>query len=683
MRNHSLRPYIVLPAALLILLLSGSRAFSAPLGAKDELDLDIQPGPAHTVSTEEKILADAAAKPAAQKDAAPVPAPSVPVKPVTQETSSKPPVFKSAPVSQPAVKPAPAAAALPIQSFARKPETAVQNQPIKTWPIKVEDKSNFAAKPSEPSKAAAKSIEQPRPIIVKEPTVKKDVLKPTFAVSQSFDSAEKSAGVLNRWFGLETGAKDISGRGPGGAQPALNNNPDGIYTLKDCIDIAVKNSIPLQIAQKSVKLAEMRVMEARRNMLPSATVVWEPYTGVVNEQRYYGRKQYIEGKQPVYHGGELYFTVKQSETNLEITKVEGRKVRNELVLQVKKAYYTLAKAEDNLQIQRELSAEVDRIFQMVNDQYDAKVASKLEFLNVSSQASQIKYQLASADGDVDVAALILKQAMNVDPSLRLRIRPRLQFNKVAVPYDATLRAAFANRPEMIINTLMLDYYNYGEKIASSKGLPKVDLIGSWGLSKETYMPEDNAFNNTIQNGPGNNTPIIADEKMKQQWYAGVKASLPFWGNTAEYTFSREQWTPTVATYQGTEAKINSYKLHILDNLAMYSEKKSAEIDFDRARQELNKIRQDVTLEVKEQVFNYEKALIQLDTAAYKVKYQENDFEFTKAKRGLDEVQDSAVIDSMIKLSQERFGYVQALTDCHTAIASINKAVGIEEYYKDE
>ena len=68
---------------------------------------------------------------------------------------------------------------------------------------------------------------------------------------------------------------------------------------------------------------------------------------------------------------------------------------------------------------------------------------------------------------------------------------------------------------------------------------------------------------------------------------------------------------------------------------------------------------------------------------YKVKYQEKDLEFTKMKRSLDEAQDSSVIESMIKLSQERFGYVQALTDCHTAVASINKAIGVKDYIKDE
>jgi hypothetical protein len=34
---------------------------------------------------------------------------------------------------------------------------------------------------------------------------------------------------------------------------------------------------------------------------------------------------------------------------------------------------------------------------------------------------------------------------------------------------------------------------------------------------------------------------------------------------------------------------------------------------------------------------------------------------------------------MVKLAQEKFGYVQALTDYYIAIASINKAVGEENY----
>lgn len=446
----------------------------------------------------------------------------------------------------------------------------------------------------------------------------------------------------------------------------------GMLSVDDCVKIAIKNHLPLQIAEKSVKLAELRVIEARRNMLPTVTIAFEDGKGRVNSLAYMSRKQYVEGQQPIFHGGELYFTMKQAETNLQITKTDYYKARNELVLQVKKGYYTLAKTKGNLRIQEDIFKEVTRTFDMVKKQFEANVASKIEFLNVSSQTSQANYQIISAKGDLSVAELILKQAMNLDPRDDIEIDEDLEFKKVEVDFETVLSAAFLNRPEMKINALMVDYYNYGQGIAKAKGWPKIDLMGQWGLAKDEYASPD-------QNPTD---PNAGDRKLEQQWYAGIKASMPFWGSTGEISRTKEHWPPVVSSYHTTTSDTTSYKLKLLDKLDYYSDKRLAEIDFDKARQELNKIRQDVTLEVKESCFNYDKALIQAETASNKVRYQEKDLELNRMKRSMDEVQDSAVIDSMIKLGQEKFGYLQALAECHTALATINKAIGIEDYFKD-
>ena len=451
----------------------------------------------------------------------------------------------------------------------------------------------------------------------------------------------------------------------------------GIYTLKDCIDVAVANHLPLQIAKKSVRLAEMRLYEARRNMLPSATIDFQTYSGRINDLRYIGRKQTIEGQQPVFHGGELLYTMKQSEVNLEITKNDYNRIRNELALQVKKAYYTLAKAKGNFKMQQELSKEVARVLDMVTRQSEAGVTSKLELLNVTSQAGQVKYQLASAEGDLEVAELILQQAMNIDPKERVDVKDDLRFNNMEIDYEKAVAIAMVNRPEMKINAMMIDYYNYGKKIAKAKLWPKFDILGSWGLSKEEFAGNDLGLND---NNAGNDQ---IDEKLQQQWYAGVKASMPFWGSTTEYSWTAEAWPPAISTFRGTEAKTEDIKFKVLDKLESLSERQLSDIDFDKARQELTKVRQDMVLEVKEGCFNYKKALIQAETAENKVKYQAGDLELVKLKRGLDEAQDSNVIDSMIKLAQEKFGYLQALADCHITLATINKAIGIEDYYKDE
>jgi len=222
---------------------------------------------------------------------------------------------------------------------------------------------------------------------------------------------------------------------------------------------------------------------------------------------------------------------------------------------------------------------------------------------------------------------------------------------------------------------MIQYYLYGQKVARAKSWPKIDLIGSFGMAKENMIAKDSGTDDPAGEGD-------FPDKLEQQWYGGVKCSIPMWGSTGEYSYVKEVWAPVVNTVKGTETITNSYKFNFLDNLAQYSDKASSDVELDKARQELIKTKQDVTLEVKESCFNYEKALLQLDTQTNKVRYQEGDLELVKFKRQLDEAQDSNVVDSMIKLAQERFGYAQAVSDCRVAIASISKAVGIPDYFKD-
>jgi outer membrane protein TolC len=457
---------------------------------------------------------------------------------------------------------------------------------------------------------------------------------------------------------------------------SISKDTINVLSLDDCINIAAKNYIPLQVAVKSVRLGEMRLFEARRNMLPTAGITFEPYSGRVNAREYLGRKQYIEGSQPIFHGGELYFTMKQAEVNLEVSKNDYSRIRNELVLQVKKAYYSLLRAHENVKLQTALSADVERIYDMVQKEYQENLIPKVEWLNVSSQESQTKYQLVSAQGDESIAELILKQTMYLDYKDRIDARPVGIFQKINVDLDRTLAAAMMNRPEMRINTLMLQYYDYEKKISKAKGWIKIDFTGNWGLAKEEYDSEDTQ-------GPNSSGTFDMDQKLEQQWYTGLKFSMPIWGSTASYSWTKEKFVPVVSAYQGTEAVTNSVKFNFLDDLKYYSNRQNAEIDFDRARQEMIKVKQDITLEVREGYFSYEKSVIQLDTATNKIRYQDKDLEVNKLRRELDEIPDSVVIESMIKTAQERFGYVSAMTDCYNSVAALNKAVGIENYFVAE
>jgi outer membrane protein TolC len=368
--------------------------------------------------------------------------------------------------------------------------------------------------------------------------------------------------------------------------------------------------------------------------------------------------------------------MKQAEINLEVARNDYNRIRNDLVLKVNKAYYSLLRSHENVKLQAALSNEVEKIFEMVEKGYKENLLAKVEWLNVTSQESQVKYQLVSAEGDESVAELILKQTMYIDYKDKIDVQPVGTFQKVEVDFERTLKAAYLNRPEMKINSLMLEYYKFEKNIMKARGWPKIDFMGNWGLAKEEYDSED-----SIKPSAANGFVGDPDQKLEQQWYAGLKFSMPFWGSTASYSWTKEQFVPVVSAYQGPEAVTNSAKFAFLDNLKYYSDRQNSEIDYDRARQEMVKVKQDITLEVREDCFNYEKSVIQLDTAVNKVKYQDKDLEVNKLRRELDEVPDSVVIESMIKDAQERFGYVAAMTDCYTAVASLNKAIGVENYFE--
>ncbi|MFH1996354.1 MAG: TolC family protein, partial [Candidatus Omnitrophota bacterium] len=214
------------------------------------------------------------------------------------------------------------------------------------------------------------------------------------------------------------------------------------------------------------------------------------------------------------------------------------------------------------------------------------------------------------------------------------------------------------------------YYEFEKKIHKAKRSPSVEATGSFGNAGEWFGGEHgSAPRNTPRLGP--------------QWYAGVKMKLPIGGSTAEYALTGEKWPAVVSTFQGTEALTHSLKFYLFDKLKIYSEYQEADIEYIRAKQEHEKTSQDLTLEVNESYYSLRKALLQLDVAAAKVNYQEQEIEYTKMRRGLDEIPDSALIENLIKLSQERFGRFHALTEYYIAICTMDKAIGIEDYLSVE
>ncbi|NQT46832.1 MAG: TolC family protein [Candidatus Omnitrophica bacterium] len=436
-----------------------------------------------------------------------------------------------------------------------------------------------------------------------------------------------------------------------------------ILTLDDCLEIATKNHIPLKTADEQVKLGRMRLREARRALLPTLTVKYDQLEGVISNAEFEGTKYSIEGQQPIYRGGELKYTLKQAKLNHEIARKNRDKIKNDLILKVKDAFYGLLKAKRNIGYQKDVYERVDIIAGIVVKGYEDGVISQLELLDIKSQKNQADFQLLSAEQTTSLAVLALQQAMSVDPGEEFDIAGELAYKKIDIRYDKCLDLAMRHRPDLLISGLLMEYNDYEKRIAFSKGQPHVDLTGSLGRGGEAY---------TFQH-----------LKFDDEWYVGVKATWPIGGSTGEYSYTKEKLTPSIGTYHGTESLVHSWKFSVLDDLKYFSRRQEADVEYSKSLNELNKTKNQVVMDVRESYFNYKKALVQMDTAISKLRFQEMEVAVLEAKKGMDEATYSELISSYIKMAQEKYSQIQSLTGYYTAIASLNKAIGIDDYFNIE
>jgi outer membrane protein TolC/outer membrane protein assembly factor BamD (BamD/ComL family) len=437
----------------------------------------------------------------------------------------------------------------------------------------------------------------------------------------------------------------------------------GKIAVDECVRIAIENHLPLRIADEQIKLEKHKALEASRKLFPNITLKYESLEGTeyVAGQKYHGESYAIEGQQSLYSGGESWALLRQAKINLKVAQENKKKIENELVLSVRRAFYSFIKAKETVKQQQELLSEVEKIYNSVTKQHEQGVCSLLEFLNVQAKYNQVYFQHVSAIEDEKIAALILAQAMNIDPQDGLDIVYILEATRSEVSLDDCLGIALTNRAKVRINELVIEFARQGRKIAHAKGLPRVDISGSYGKSGEAFIEDE-----------------IAKEK---QWYVGGSIKVPFGGSTGEYSYTKEERAPVLSAFQGTEVALNSYKLKLFDNLRYFSDKQRARIEYHEANNQLQKTRKEVTMEVKESFYNYKKALLQMDVSDSKLKFQTKEAEIYKLRRSFGAIPDSEVIESLLKRTQEEFSYVQAVTDYFSAIASLNKAIGIEDHFK--
>lgn len=432
-------------------------------------------------------------------------------------------------------------------------------------------------------------------------------------------------------------------------------------SLNECLQVATYNHMPLMVAGEEVRLNQMKINEAKRALYPSATAKAVRTDGESSGVEFIEETYGLQVEQPLYYGGRLKLTLRQAQINREVAQSKYDKAEAELVAKVTEKFFSLVTSQLNLQDQLQLIDESRQIRLLTKKKYKMELITQLELLNVETQSNQIEYQLSVGVKDFEIARLNLLQAMGVGTNNEISADYTLDYKERIIDLNECLLLAYQNRPELHMHELLNEASEYEVKIAKSKDKFKVDLSGFFGTSAGAFVTE----------------PLDFDD----DWFLGLKMSKPLGTSTSNYSFAQNQTSPKVGQSTRTGGTSHTVEFNILNNYAGLSEKQSAYVSLLKAETELIEMEKSINVEVREAYNNYQKSIFQIKNTTEKIRFRREEVKILEMQASLNEALSSQVLEAKVKFADEKALYHQAIASYKTALANLNKTIGLIGYFR--
>jgi outer membrane protein TolC len=265
-------------------------------------------------------------------------------------------------------------------------------------------------------------------------------------------------------------------------------------SLDRCLELAMQNSKQLQQAAESVKIAQMGVQEASGGFWPTIGYKYgylnlsplDPINAkMLKAMQGIGYSGSVSLNQPLYTGGKLTSALVLAKIKLDSALEDQRKAKQQLIYNVKEAYYRFWLAEKFLDVAENTYDNMGRHYQKVTNLNKAGTASSFDLLQAKVQWDNQKPQVIKAKNGLALAWLNLGTLIGVEQNQVHKVvydPSALQLpEKVEVTLQSLLDEAYQNRPEIHQIQELSELANANEKLAKAGYKPMITLSCNYAL----------------------------------------------------------------------------------------------------------------------------------------------------------------------------------------------------------
>lgn len=391
-------------------------------------------------------------------------------------------------------------------------------------------------------------------------------------------------------------------------------------SLQDAIDLALAQNTGLRITQKDEDVAKAALKQAKidnglkitGNESLDTTLHRSSHTKSENGIG-------VTASYPIYTSGKAEAEIGSSELGLKAAELSTERSRENLKLDVIKAYYDALEARRTVDVRQETVDKYQDHYTNVSQLYAAGSKARIDVIRSSVELSNAAQNLIKAQNSYEVNLATLRNYLNVDRSEPLNLTSDFSYDQFNIDMDACIDYAYRNRKDLLIDLYKYQQAENDIKAAKADFGPSVTLSAgpSWS---HTFKPSTSSDSDIT---------------------AGAMLSWNFWDNGL------------------TRAKVQQ-----------------AEASRDKAKLTLTKDQEDIDLSLRQAYYNMREAEKRLNSTGDAVKQAEEDYFIAREKYRAGEGLMLDIIDAQEALSTARLNYISAEYDYARYKATVENAMGI-------
>jgi outer membrane protein len=419
---------------------------------------------------------------------------------------------------------------------------------------------------------------------------------------------------------------------------ALAQENEAPLTLEQSIDIALKQSVIIQSAREGVAASEARKKEAFTGFLPKLSTT---YNYTYNDPAQYIKQPppspitnltigtqdnftwSLDARQPLFTGGRLEANYDISRLGLDASKQEEMGTVQDIVLEVKRSYFTILKAKRLVGVAKQSVEQFISQKDLAKNFFEVGLVPRNDYLQAEVRLADGTQSLVRSENRLEESHARFNTILRRPVSAPVAVVDILDYKPYGKDFDECLQTAMNNRPEIQVYALKAEQAGKKVKIVESEFYPSVNLVGSYQRYGDSADLNGSAYRNP------------------ENWTVAAVATWDLW-----------EWG---RTKYSRDASVSQEK---------------------QAVNALTNVKDQVALEVKNAWLAVKEAEKLIAVTQKSIEQAEENYRINQERYREQVSRMTDVLDALTLLTYARASWSNALSDYQISLAALERAMGV-------